>query len=294
MTFRRHLPLSVVLLVGLAAGMTSAQNRPLNILLTNDDGYDSAGLKTMHAALRAAGHRVTVVAPATNMSSSSMSMTSGVIKVENKGERIWAVHGTPADAAVMGLTHILRDTPQDLVISGTNAGANLGTSTNNSGTVGAAIAASRYGVPAIATSAGTGASSGAAYDLAAALVTQMITTLDSARPADGRLLPDRIVINVNVPAIPTERLLGLRWAPLSARSAYNRVYSATGAPNEVRSELTAAAPPAGEQDSDVALFAKGFVTLTLLDGDVSMATPAAASLVSRLSKLALPQPAGAR
>jgi 5'/3'-nucleotidase SurE len=294
MTFRRHLPLSVVLLIGLAAGMTSAQKRSLNILLTNDDGYDAAGLKTMHAALRAAGHQVTVVAPATNMSSSSMSMTSGVIKVENKGERIWAVYGSPADASVMGLTHILRGTPQDLVISGTNAGANLGTSTNNSGTVGAAIAATRYGVPAIAASAGTGEASGAAYDVAAALVTQMITTLDRARPADGRLLPDRVVINLNVPAIPAERLLGIRWALLSARSLYDRVYSDTGVPSEVRSQLTAAAPPAGEQDSDVALFSKGFVTLTLLDGDVSMATAAAVPVVSRLSKLALPQPAGAR
>jgi 5'/3'-nucleotidase SurE len=217
-----------------------------------------------------------------------------VIKIENKGDRIWAVHGTPADAAVMGLTHILRDTPQDLVISGTNAGANLGTSTNNSGTVGAAIAATRYGVPAIATSAGTGPGSGAAYDMAAALVTQIITTLDSARPANGRLLSDPVVINLNVPAIPTERLLGLRWAPLSARSFYARVYSDTGVPNEVRSQLDAAPPPAGEQDSDVALFAKGYVTLTLLDGDVSVAPAAAAPVVSRLSKLTLPQPAGAR
>ena len=286
--------LSVVLLVGLAAGMTSAQNRSLNILLTNDDGYDAAGLKTMHAALQAAGHRVTVVAPATNMSATSMSMTSGVIKVETKGDGIWAVHGTPADAAVMGLTHILRNTPQDLVVSGTNAGANLGTSTNNSGTVGAAIAATRYGVPAIATSAGTGPGSGAAYDVAAALVTQMITTLDSVRAVDGRLLPERAVINLNVPAIPTERLLGIRWAALSARSLYARVYSDTGVPNQVRSELIIAAPPAGEQDSDVALFEKGFVTLTLLDGDVSVGTAAAAPVASRLSKLALPQPAAVR
>ena len=102
------------------------------------------------------------------------------------------------------------------------------------------------------------------------------------------------MINVNVPAVPAERLLGLRWAPLSARSLYARVYSDTGVRNEVRSQLAAAPPPAGEQDSDVALFAKGFVTLTLLDGEVSMATAAAAPVVSRLSKLALPQPAAAR
>ena len=74
---------AIVLLVAAASGIASAQNRSLRILLTNDDGYDSAGLKAMHAALQTAGHRVTVVAPATNMSASSMSM-----KVESKGEGI--------------------------------------------------------------------------------------------------------------------------------------------------------------------------------------------------------------
>jgi len=295
MSNRLRLLLSSILVIAVllpgAAGIGSAQTRSLRILLTNDDGFDSAGLKTMHAALRAAGHRVTVVAPASNQSSTSMSMTSGVIKVESKGDGVWAVYGTPADAAVIGIAHILRDTPQDLVVSGTNAGANLGTSTNNSGTVSAAIAATRYGVPAIATSAGTGAASAAAYDVAAALANQLISTLDASRPPDGKLLPDRIVINMNVPAIADGKLMGIRWAPLSARSSYARVYSDTGTPNEVRSQLTAAPPPAGEQDSDVALFRQGYITLTLLDGDVSISTTAAAPVTSRLSKLALPQPA---
>jgi 5'/3'-nucleotidase SurE len=284
----------VLVALVIAAAVPSAQNRPLRILLTNDDGYDAAGLTTMQAALRAAGHQVTVVAPATNMSSSSMSMTSGVIKIESKGDAVWAVYGTPADAAVIGLTHLLSGSPQDLVVSGTNAGANLGTSTNNSGTVGAAIAATRYGVPAIAVSAGTGTASAAAYGVAATLVTQMIALLDRSRPADGRLVPDRLVINVNVPAVAAGQLLGPIWAPLSAQSSYARVYAKTGAPNEVRSALTAAAPPAGERDTDVARFAQGYVTLTLLDGDLSAAPGAAAPVTSRLASLALPQPAAVR
>ena len=298
MSIRIRLSLSSLLLAALLmpalSGIGSAQTRSLRILLTNDDGFDSAGLKTMQAALRAAGHRVTVVAPASNQSSTGMSMTSGVIRIESKGDGVWAVHGTPADAAVIGLTHLLRETPQDLVVSGTNAGANLGTSTNNSGTVSAAIAATRYGVPAIATSAGTGPASGVAYEVAAALANQLIITLDASRTPDGKLLPDRTVLNVNVPAVPAGKLRGVRWAPLSARSVYARVYSETGTPNEVRSELTAAPPPAGEVDSDVALFTQGFIILTLLDGDVSISAATAAPVASRLSKLTLPQPAGAR
>jgi 5'-nucleotidase len=269
-----------------------AQGRPLKILLTNDDGFDSAGLKVMRTALVAAGHQVTVVAPAVNQSSTSMSMTSGTLKVEDKGDGVWAVHGTPADAATLGLVHILRDMPQDLVVSGTNAGQNLGNSANGSGTVGAAIAASRLGVPAIATSAGLGADIGTAYNVAAALTTQMITALASGRAASGKLLADRLVINMNVPALPSARLLGIRWAPLSKRSSYTRVYTAGEKAGEVRSRLALATEPVAENDTDLALFNQGYVTLTVLDGDLGAPAPASSPLVTLLSTLALPVTAG--
>jgi 5'/3'-nucleotidase SurE len=266
----------------------------LRILLTNDDGYDSAGITVMREALASAGHQVIIVAPATNMSSTGMSMTSGIIKIEPKGENVWAIHGTPADAATIGMVRILGDAPPDLVVSGTNAGQNLGTSANSSGTINAAIAASRFGVPAIATSAGLGAEASHAYAVAAALVTQMIVSLAKSAPAGGRLLPDRMVINMNVPAVAPADLKGLRWAPLSTRSSYRRVYSETGTPNELRAQLTAAEPVEGETGTDLALFREGYVTLTLLDGDVGVAAEAAAPVTSRLSSLAVPQPAAVR
>jgi 5'/3'-nucleotidase len=282
----RRLLLIVCLILPALSSTALAQHRPLKVLVTNDDGYDAPGLQAMEAALVLAGHQVTVVAPATNMSSTSMSMTSGIIKVERKSQRVWAVYGTPADAATIGLAHILKDTPQDLVVSGTNAGQNLGTSTNTSGTVSAALAAARYGVPAIATSAGVGQAADTAYRVAGELTIQMIAALEARRPAGGRLLPDRFVINMNVPAA---RLEGIKWAPLSSRSSFTREYSATATPNEVRSRLVATAPPASEKDTDLALFVHGYVTLTLLDGDLSAGTvPAAARVISSLSKLTLP------
>jgi 5'-nucleotidase len=232
---------------------------------------------------------VTVVAPATNMSSTSMSMTSGVIKIEPKGDKVWAVYGTPADAAMIGLAHILKGVPQDLVVSGTNAGQNLGASTNTSGTVSAALVAARYGVPAIATSAGLGAEAPTAYRLAAELTNRLIAALQARRPAGSGLLPERFVINMNVPAT---RIAGIKWAPLSSRGAFTRDYSATSNPNEVRSRLISSTPAGSEADTDLALFAQGYVTLTLLDGDLSAgAVPAAASVISSLSTLTLPEPA---
>jgi 5'/3'-nucleotidase SurE len=266
----------------------NAQNRGLKILLTNDDGFDSAGLKVMRSALLAAGHQVSVVAPATNMSSSSMSMTSGTLKVEHQGDGVWAVHGTPTDAAMIGLAHLLRETSHDLVISGTNAGQNLGSSTNGSGTVSAALAAARFGVPAIATSAGLGPDIAIAYETAAALTTQMITALMASRPEGGKLLPERLVINMNVPALSAAKLQGIRWAPLSSRSPYARVYTTSANPDEVVSRLTASGGAGDEKETDLALFAQGFVTLTVLDGDLSVTAASTAAVTSRLSRLRVP------
>ena len=299
MTTRLRLLLPSILLVGFflaaAADIGSAQTLSLRIMLTNDDGFDSTGLKVMQAALAAAGHQVTVVAPATNMSSSSMSMTSGVIKFEKKSEGVWAVYGTPADAAVIGVVHILRDAPPDLVVSGTNAGQNLALSTNSSGTVNAAIAATRYGVPAIATSAGSGPNTDGAYAIAASLATRIVAALSANRSADGKLLPDRYVLTINVPAPPTGELKGMKWAALSRQASYTRVYSETGNPDELRSQLRQVTSAGGETDTDLALFLQGYVTLTLLDGDLGLRDDAAAKgVISRLSNVALPQPAAVR
>lgn len=286
---RRQFSALLLMVYLFAPALGGAQSPSLKILLTNDDGFDSPGLKVMKTALVAAGHQVMVVAPATNQSSTSMSMTSGTLKVDNKGGGVWAVHGTPADAATIGLAHLLRDTPQDLVVSGTNAGQNLGNSANGSGTVSAAIVAARLGVPAIATSAGLGADAGTAYEIAAALTTQMIASLIAARPGGGKLLPDRLVINMNVPAVSAGKLLGIRWAPLSQRSSYVRVYTPGEAAGEVRSRLALSTEPLTEKDTDLALFNQGYVTLTLLDGDLTATAAANTSMASLLSKLALPE-----
>ena len=292
---RRKASIASIAVLVMALGLGGSSQSGLNILLTNDDGFDSNGLTVMQAALVAAGHQVTVVAPATNQSSTSMSMTSGVVKFEKKSEGVWAVYGTPADAAVIGVVHILRDTRPDLVVSGTNAGQNLALSTNSSGTVSAAIAATRYGIPAIATSAGTGPNADAAYTIAATLATRIIAALSANRPPDGKLLPDRTVITMNVPALPAAELKGVRWAPLSRQPSYTRVYSETGNSNEVRSQLQPVTSAGGETDTDLALFLQGYVTLTLLDGDLGVRDDAAAGrVISRLSKLALPQLASVR
>jgi len=125
----------------------------MNILLTNDDGIDSGGLQKLALALRCRGHRVFVIAPDVNRSgiSHALSLFGGPVKLTAQGEDTWSCSGYPVDCVVVALKGALPLKP-DLVISGINCGANLGTDIIYSGTAAAARQASLNGVPAIALS----------------------------------------------------------------------------------------------------------------------------------------------
>lgn len=119
-----------------------------DILLTNDDGVDSEGLYALYDALSSLGS-VTVVAPAEDQSAVGRSLSESVEVADH--ERGHVVDGTPADCVVAGLRSLVPDA--DLVVSGCNTGANLGTAVlGRSGTVSAAVESAFLGVPAIAVS----------------------------------------------------------------------------------------------------------------------------------------------
>ncbi len=122
----------------------------MQLLLTNDDGIDALGLE---ALLDVAGDygSVTVVAPQEEHSGASHRVTDrAAIRVRTVDDRRYAVGGTPVDCARLGLLHLARET--NWVLSGINAGGNLGSDIYMSGTVAAAREASLLGFPAIAIS----------------------------------------------------------------------------------------------------------------------------------------------
>jgi 5'-nucleotidase len=122
------------------------------ILVTNDDGYRSEGLKALADAMAPLAE-VWVVAPSAEQSAVSHALTlSRPLRVEELGERWFAVDGTPTDCVMLALGSILRESPPDLVVSGINLGANMGVDVHYSGTVSAAIEAVILGVPAISVS----------------------------------------------------------------------------------------------------------------------------------------------
>ena len=122
----------------------------MNILLTNDDGYNSVGINILKEKLAKYG-RVVVIAPLNHMSgkSSSISLREG-IKVHQKGEDVYAIDGTPVDCVGFGLIGL--GIKFDLVVSGCNDGFNVSYDINYSGTVGAALEALNHGVKSVAVS----------------------------------------------------------------------------------------------------------------------------------------------
>ena len=121
----------------------------MKILLVNDDGYGAEGLMALYEALKGK-HEVMIVAPETEHSGAGHSVT---LRHELRARKMplgYAVTGTPADCAKLGIRHLMKDC--DMVISGINPGANLGMDANYSGTVAAAREAALQGKQALATS----------------------------------------------------------------------------------------------------------------------------------------------
>lgn len=281
----------LLLALVLLARRASAQEAGLDILLTNDDGFDAPGLVAMHEALVAAGHRVTVVAPLGNRSGSGMSLTtSGTIDYYRQEEGVWAVDGTPSDAVTLALVHVLRDTPPDLVVSGLNFGQSVGADILVSGTVGAAQTASRAGLPAIAASVALKlnerdadppfSSTRDAFAGATDLVVEVVRQL--AETGGSGLLPPRTVLNVNYPAVGAGEPAGVRFAPVSRLRAFRQLFTVAGDTGPATVELVPADPSRAEEGSDLALVSAGYATISVLDGDWDAGRESWGPLLERL------------
>lgn len=125
----------------------------MKILLTNDDGYNSTGIKIVKEKLTKLGHEVYVVAPETGMSAKSASLSIGIpLKIIEQSKDVYSVSGTPCDCVALAIEFFKkeRNIDFDLVVSGCNNGPNLSYDTIYSGTIGAALEALTYRKKAIA------------------------------------------------------------------------------------------------------------------------------------------------
>lgn len=268
---RRLAALTLLCLMAALPPAFAAQPGPLNILLTNDDGWDAVGIQAMKTALTAAGHNVTLVAPLTNQSGKSASLTLDLVDVQAMSANEFAVDGTPATCVLLGISAILPQRPH-LVISGTNHGKNVGPDTPFSGTVGATIAALRAGLPAIALSTDppnddpTSPAFLQHYANVASFTVRLVQRLKSSNPSPG-VLPARTALNVNYPTLAPSQVQGVvvrvQGQAAPGILTYTEVSPGVFAPS-------AGPPPPGETEvpgADGPAVNAGFVTVVPIDGN---------------------------
>lgn len=180
----------------------------MNILLTNDDGYDAPGLRALEEALAGLG-TIWTVAPLNEQSAKSHALSMrDPIRALPRGDHAWAITGTPADCVYLGVNELLPSAP-DLVVSGINSGSNLATDVYYSGTVAGAREAACFGLRALATSLWMKPGQEPHWAVAGKY-TRMVAEHLLARPPHPGVL-----LNLNVPDVAAP--LGLRVTRLGRR-----------------------------------------------------------------------------
>lgn len=235
----------------------------MKILICNDDGYQAPGIAALHAALRDVAE-VEVIAPEQNNSAKSNALTlNAPLYVAQGANGFRYVNGTPADCMHIALTGLLGYRP-DLVVSGINNGANMGDDTIYSGTVGAAMEAYLFGVPAIAFSQ---TEKGWQHlDAAGAVARSLVLSLMQQHAVgDAPWL-----LNVNIPNLPLEQLKPARVCRLGRRHAAERVITMDSPRGETMYWIGGAgAAKDGADGTDFHATACGHVAVTPLQVDLT-------------------------
>ena len=192
----------------------------MNILITNDDGIDFKGLRTLVEEFSGIGN-VYVVAPQGECSSNSHHLTiKGKIRYEERevkgAKKAYALWGTPADCTHMALYYFFRD-QIDLVVSGINKGPNISTDIIYSGTISAAREAFIHHVPAMALSL----NSFTAEDYHVAAKRGKDIALKYLEAKDNT----KYFLNVNIPALQEDEIKGIRVCDRIGEIIYNDSYS---------------------------------------------------------------------
>lgn len=235
----------------------------MNILLANDDGIQAVGLRALYFALVEAGHDVHCVAPVTEQSAVghavTLSMPIRVKEFRENGFSGHGVYGTPVDCVKLGLSTLLEETP-DLVVSGINAGANVGVDILYSGTVSAATEGALMEIPSLAVSM----DNFNPQDLNG----QARYCADLLPKLSWESLPPKCVVNLNFPNCPIDEARELVVCP-HTRASYTDCYDTRSDPRgRPYYWLDGAIPPERiSPDRDRALLTDRHITLTPLHFD---------------------------
>ena len=233
----------------------------MRILVSNDDGYLAPGLRCLVDSLASLGE-VIVVAPDRDRSGASNSLTlRAPIRTRTADNGFICVDGTPTDCVHLAVTGLLDPEP-DIVVSGINAGSNLGDDVIYSGTVAAAMEGRLLGLTAIAVSL---ASPHCRHFETAATVASRLVERLVERPLDSN-----VILNVNVPDVAIDALRGFRATRLGHRHRAEPVIRMTDPRGE---PMYWVGPSGAEQDAgpdtDFEALRSGYVSVTPLHVDLT-------------------------
>ena len=251
------------------------------ILVTNDDGIFSEGIKLLAEALGALAE-VWVVAPDREQSATGHALTlSRPLRMRKVEERRYAVDGTPTDCVNLAVLSLLKDAPPDLVVSGINFGLNLGDDVTYSGTVSATFEGTLLGIPSVAFSQEV--AEGFSFARAAAFARELCGVLLGGEQE----VPRDLLLNVNVPAGPIQ---GVRLTRLGRRIYKQSVIEKLDPRG--RKYYWIAGTPQWERASgtDYEAVVSGFVSVTPLHLDLTYypGLESFAALRDRLAALSFP------
>lgn len=232
------------------------------ILLSNDDGVWAPGIAAARAALEQVGE-VWTVAPDREQSASSHSLTlQRPLRIHHIADRILSVDGTPTDCVLVAVNQILGRKP-DLVVSGVNAGQNMGEDVIYSGTVAAAMEGTVLGIPAMAVSKMLTDRHHPDYAAAARVAA------DLARRLADWPLPPGSLLNVNVPDLPYDEIKGVKVTRTGTR-VYRDVVVEKIDPRGRPYYWVGGAPEfSGGEDTDWHAVDSGYVSATPLHLDMT-------------------------
>ncbi|WP_158539081.1 MULTISPECIES: 5'/3'-nucleotidase SurE [Psychrilyobacter] len=246
--------------------------RPMRILMINDDGYDALGAQMLYEELESKGHEVWIVAPIDNQSGAGTSIkwNKKPHKLVKYGERKYAFEGSPTDCFKVAV-NLLMDEKPDLVISGVNDGPNFGEVQFNSGTVGGAARAIRHGYPSMAVSlvyyGGDDENLGSHLEPAVDYTANIVEKLSDEWKAGRMIMPLGTGISINY---PLGSVKGLKF--IGNENVYtdfqNYKYGEDGKIyNYNDMEKFSAEIKDISIETDLTESNRGYITVTVIDGD---------------------------
>lgn len=178
----------------------------MRILLSNDDGHGAPGLEVLTSIAQELSDDIWIVVPSEEQSGQARAMTfSAPLRLKQCGPKEFTTSGTPADTMLLALDVVMKDNPPDLVLTGVNAGQNIGADTTNSGTIGGAMVAMERGIAAIALSQARGfmGLDSIAWPIAGSYAPKIIRQLLDVG------WPENVVMNINFPDCEMKDVAGI-------------------------------------------------------------------------------------